>query len=332
MVFLSGMRYGVLCIIVFLVFVGVYTPTQTDAQSLPGFSAVNASSLVTKPRYPEPYEQVTVTLNDYSINTQGATVSWFINGIEQTTLRNERSIQITAGILGTTDTIRAITTLPNGSTLRAETTIQPMRVDMLIEAETLTPVFYKGRAVPSSGSLVRITAIPFTGENKSPTSYSYVWKVGDTVQSGGSQYGKNFTTFTSSFEKNVFVSVDVLDGSGKILTSESIYVPIADPELYFYEINPLRGMSEQAMGSNFIFMGDEVQVRAEPYFISSALLSQNPHRQWKLNTQTVDNPSTDPQEITLRKEGASGSFTLEFHIRNLQQLLQGVKKSIALTF
>ena len=326
------MRYSVLCIIVFLVFVGIYPPTQTHAQSLPGFSAVNASSLVTSPRYPEPDEQVTVTLNDYSINTRGATISWFINGVEQTTLRNERSIQITAGVLGATDTIRAVTTLPNGATLQAKTTIQPMRVDMLIEADTLTPVFYKGRAIPSSGSLVRVTAIPFTGENKPPTSYSYVWKVGDTIQAGGSQYGKNFTTFTSRFEKSVFVSVDVLDNSGNILTSESIYVPIADPELYFYEINPLRGVSEQAMNSDFIFVGDEVQIRAEPYFISTALLSQNPHRQWKLNSKVVDNPSADPQEITLRKEGSSGSFSLEFHIRNLQQLLQGVKKSITLTF
>jgi hypothetical protein len=326
------MRYIGLFIFCLIVAFGIPTSGHINAQSITSFTGANASSLVLKPRYPEPNEQVTITINDYSINTHGSSIQWFVDGVLEPSVSNQRSITFTSGDIGKSNTILARTTLPNGTKLDASTTIQPTRVDMLVEAETLTPTFYKGRPIPSSGSLVRVTAVPFLGEQKSPASYSYLWKVGDTVQTGGSQYGKNYTTFTSKFEKNVFVSVDVIDSTGNVVSSESIYVPISDPELYFYEINPLRGMAEQAMQSPFIFIGDEVQVRAEPYFISTNLLSQNPYQQWKLNGQTVSNPSTDPQEITLRKEGDSGSFSLEFHIRNLQQLLQGVKKTVTLTF
>ena len=316
-----------------LVFITVFfLPLQSNAQSLGALSAHSGSSLVLSPRYPEPNQEVTISLNDFTINTQGAKIQWFINGEHKAAFDNQRSIQHITGPLGSTDTILARTTLPNGSVLKAKKNITPIRIDMLVEADTLAPPFYKGRTIPSSGSLVRVTAIPFTGKTKSPTSYSYIWKIGNNVQQGGSVYGKNFTTFTPGFEKNVHVSVDVIDKSGTRVGQKSISIPITDPELYFYEINPLRGISQTAMRSPYIFIGDEMQIRAEPYFIDKNILKKNPLLQWKLNGKTIKNPSGDPQEITLRKEGDSGSFTLEFHIRNLQQLLQGVKESITITF
>jgi len=295
-------------------------------------AAVQGSVLVPSPQFPEPGEQVTLSIDDYTINTNGAKITWFVDGEYIESQDNNRGIVVTAGTLGTTKTVTAITTLPSGARLTASYTLTPMRVDMLIEADTLTPAFYKGRALPSSGSPVRVTAVPFTGQARSPESYSYKWTVGSDIAGGGSHFGKNSVTFSSGFEKSVKVSVDVMDSNGGVITKKTIYVPIIEPELHFYEINPLRGMSEIAIGRNYIFVGDEVRVRAEPYYMSSNLLSQDPHREWKIEGRTANNPSADPQEITLRKEGDRGSFTLEFHIRNLRQLLQGVKDSVTINF
>lgn len=319
---------------IFFLYICIFSVSTQDTYAQ--FSGMGASSdastIIPSPRYPEPGENVVFTINDYSINTNGAVVQWFIDGNEVAEARNERKLSTSAGALGTQKVVLAVTTLPNGSKLEAKHVIKPIRIDMLIEADTLTPAFYKGRSIPSSGSPIRVTAIPFTGDAKSPESYSYTWRVGDEVQGGGSRFGKNVITFTSGFEKSIQVSVDVLNSTGVLISNKSIYVPLSDPELYFYEINPLRGMSETAIQKGFTFVGDEIRVRAEPYFISDNLLTQNPHREWKLNNQTIQNPSSDPQEITLRKEGDSGSFTLEFHIRNLQQLLQGIKDSIVISF
>ncbi|MFT5849382.1 MAG: hypothetical protein ACI9H6_000189 [Patiriisocius sp.] len=311
-------------------YISIGTPFVAHAQLGTSFSQASASTITSSPRHPEPGEIVTLGLNDFSINTNGSTIRWFVNGVLVT--ENDRSIKINAGALGVVTEILVTTTLPNGATLEATHTIQPIRVDMLIEADTLTPAFYKGRSIPSSGSLVRVTAVPFTGIDRDPETYSYTWKVKDKVQDGGSRYGNNSVTFTSEFERNMEVSVDIIDTNGKIITSETIYVPLSDPELYYYEINPLRGMSEFAITKGFTFVGDEIRVRAEPYFISSSLLNENPHREWKLNGSTISNPSTDPQEITLRKQGENGSFRLEFHIRNLKQLLQGVKEAVTISF
>tara|TARA_B100000745_G_scaffold288159_1_gene225362 strand:- start:80 stop:1051 length:972 start_codon:yes stop_codon:yes gene_type:complete len=310
-------------------FVSLTHTTFAQFSSAPGVGGV---SLELSPRYPEPGEQVRITINDYTLNTNGATNAWFIDGIELTNAANERSILITAGELGSTTEVVEVTTLASGVELQSKVVIEPVRVDMLVEADTITPAFYKGRSVPAEGSLVRVTALPFESTTKSPSSYAYTWKVRNKVISGGSRFGKNSISFTSDFGKNIPVSVEVYDDRGNIVTSESTVVPLADPELYFYEVNPLRGVAEHIIGSNYTFIGDEIKVRAEPYFIDRALLAQNPYIEWKLNNRTIQNPSTDPQEITLRKEGDRGSFQIEFHIRNLQQLLQGVKDSITISF
>jgi len=296
------------------------------------FQQTNPSSLILSPRYPEPNELVKVTLNDYSVNTNGSTIAWFIDGEEQTAARNNRELSFTAKKLGEETQIVARTSLPNGTTLTAQQTVRPIRLDILVEADSSTPYFYKGRAVPALGGSVQVTALPFIGEDRDPESFSYKWQVGSKVEGGGSRFGKNTITFAAGFERQTLIFVDVFDTNGILLTSESIYIPLAQPELYFYEVNPLRGLSEIAINKNFIFIGDEIKVRAEPFFIDNALFRNNPFQEWKLNSSKISNPSDDQQEITLRRTGETGSFTLEYHVRNLKQLLQGVKKSVTINF
>ncbi len=308
------------------------TSATTALAQFTGLSGGTGSNLVLSPRFPEPGEAVRVSLNDYSINTNGATIQWFVDGTEVTNAANERTLTIRAKGLGNTTEIAARTTLPNGVQLHTKATIDPVRVDMLIEADTIAPSFYKGRTIPTVGSVVQVTALPFTDTAKAPTAFAYTWKVKGKVVGGGSRFGKNAISFNSGFGKNIPVAVDIYDSAGKHIASESIIVPLAEPELHFYEMNPLRGMSERVMDDTYVFIGNEVHVRAEPYFLDTSLLSSNPHVEWKLNNRSIENASSDPQEITLRKEGDRGSFNLEFHIRNLQQLLQGVEDSVTISF
>lgn len=290
------------------------------------------SNLAVTPRYPEAGQLVKIELNDYSINTAGASFTWFVDGKEVTGAKNERSMTFTAGQIGDKNTVSVRTTLSGGAVVTATTVIAPVRIDLLVEADTLTPTFYAGRALPSSGSPIRVTAIPFLGDGKSPAAYSYIWHVGENVVAGGSRLGKNSVTFASGFERTVRVSVDIIDSNGKTLASKALAVPISNAELHFYEVSPLQGLIERALDKNYIFVGDEIRVRAEPYFVDRTLLAQNPLIEWKLDNQTITNPNSDPQEIILRRQGEHGSFNLEFHIRNLHQLLQGVKDSITINF
>ena len=139
-------------------------------------------------------------------------------------------------------------------------------------------------------------------------------------------------SFTPSLERSVVVSLEVQNSEGKIIAQKSQNVEMVQPELYFYEQNPLRGLSSVALPSTYNFIADEMTIRAEGYFMNPELQGANVLREWKIGTKTVMGSGGDSQEIIIRKEGNSGSSKLSFHIRNLQQLLQGVEKSMTLKF
>lgn len=305
-----------------------------NAQAQVGQNVLGSGSeLQVSPAFPEPGDAITISVNNYSLNTQGAQYRWYINGVENTAARNSRSVTLQAGPLGDSAIVRVDTTLATGATISNSKTITITQVDMLVEADTLVPSFYKGLPLPSSGSVTRVTAIPFLGAGSAdPSSYSYTWKVGDTVVSGGSQYGKNSVTFTSGFQKSIEVSVDIYDNTGALVTKKTTIVPIAEPALYFYEVNPLSGIIERTLGKGYIMSGQEMTVRAEPYFMDRRFML-GPHlTEWKLNNTTITNPSDDEQEIVLRRSGQSGSFTISYQVRNLSQLLQGTKGSVTINF
>jgi len=319
-------------IFIFAAFFALLT-TPVHAQVTGALNPQNDVTIQVTPRFPEPNQEITLALNDYTLNTTGAQFFWSINGVAIEQFNNERSITIQSGALGDSTKVSVTTKLASGLTYTTTTTIKPTRVDLVVEADTITPSFYTGKNLPSSGSPVRVTAIPFiTTNNSTPGNYSYTWHVGSEIVNGGSQYGKNYTIFESSFEKNMEVSVDVYDTQGVLLTSKTTYVPVVEPELYFYEINPLTGIQTTALRSNTIFTSNEITVRAEPYFMDRQFMQDNPYIEWKINGITTENNSSDPQEITLQKTAGTGSVRLDFHVRNLSQLLQGVKDTITLTF
>jgi hypothetical protein len=179
---------------------------------------------------------------------------------------------------------------------------------------------------------VKLTALAFRDRMPVSGNLSYLWKINGTTQNGGALLGKNSITYTPNFENEISVSVDIINSQGAVIMNETVVIPVVKPELYFYELNPLRGLSTIAMRNPYIFVGQETTVRAEPYYVNSNLFDKNPHTEWLINGQKVETTSAEANEITLRKEGEQGSIELFFQIRNMQQLLQGVKDSITIRF
>jgi hypothetical protein len=180
--------------------------------------------------------------------------------------------------------------------------------------------------------VVTATALLFSANTKGPESYLYTWTLDGKVQNGGAVQGGNKISFTPSFNDKVAITLTIQESNGKTIARTTDVIPIVQPELYFYEKNPLRGLSFTAMQNPFIFIGEEILVRAEGYYMSQQLLTANILQQWSIDGQTVVQEGVDPNEILLRKNGSDATANVSFHIRNLQQLLQGVKKSITIQF
>lgn len=291
--------------------------------------AQSGASIVLSPEFPGPNEPYTASLG--GVYEPGATVRWFIDNKEDKISASKKTISLTASDLNSKQSIRALILTRNGVSIKVEKTVIPVRVDILIDANTVAPAFYGGRHLPSSGSSMSAQALVFQGTSKSTNALSYVWTIGDNVQNGGFATTDNSVSFTTGFENSILVGVSVLQ-NGQTIAMKSVFVPIIKPEILFYEKNPLRGLSYVALHNPHIFIGDELQLRAEGYFMSNDIALKNILQEWKINNVKTQGDAENPQEITLRKQGTTGTSNISFQIRNLQQLLQGVVGSISVQF
>jgi len=173
-----------------------------------------------------------------------------------------------------------------------QTTTTPanMRMDLVVEAETYTPHFYRGRAEPVAGAIMRLVALP----EDTTAVVKYRWQVGGKTISEDSQ---TIRVTAPSGVNEVVVDVSALDKNGNVAGRTTNYVPLSTPSLSFYEVNPLRGVSAIAITSNLTLIGDEVTVHSEPYFINSLSLT-NVIGEW--NTGQLNNvPNDDWSTMTI---------------------------------
>jgi len=300
--------------------VSLLVPLAAGAQGLGGNAYLKVA-----PETPHPGEQFSVSFEFYASDISGADIRWYIQGGEDQSLRGSRSITLRAGALGEPVSVQATI-----GTFSLSTTVTPSIVDIIVEADTRTPSFYKGRALPAAGEPVTVTALPHTGENSNPGSFFYTWKLGTDVLYGGAVAGRNRASFTMP-RNQTYLSVEIKTREGKRVAKETVALKPSDPELYFYEDNPLRGLSARAIGGVLPFIGEETSIRAEPYFVATDIFTANAKIEWAIDGRPVtlgNNPGT----LTLFNAGGGERANVGFSLINRDSLLQSVRDSFTILF
>ena len=310
-------------------FVWLVVPSVSLAQFNDLTSGV---SLEVSPQYPQPGEVVTVRLNDYTLQGNATGITWLVDGVAEPTVANQRSVQLAASDIGQTTTVTAQLTTSAGGVVSANTTIAPSSVVLIVEPQTTAPNWYQGRALPSVGSQVRVVAIPQTRDELAPEAYTYTWRLNNEVISGGAVQGQYQNVLTMPFGRSANLDVIVSNRAGTVVAQRSVVIPNQEPEVYFYELNPLRGMGRLALGDTVPLVGSEMTMRAEVFHMSTGVSESNMLYEWKVNGRTTENPSRDPQTITVQNGGGTGSFSVAFAMRSLQNLLQGAERTFNLVF
>src|SRR3989338_2221189 len=160
---------------------------------LPGtvFAAFDLITFSTTPKTPGANESVLVTMNSYAVNLGTANITWYVNKEPIKNGTAETSLTLRTGDFGEKVTIDVVIITTEGLTVNKQFIIAPAEVDMLWEAQTYTPPFYKGKALPTYKSLVRVIAIPrFNSVTSSPAKYFYKWTY-DSNKGAGEAIGKN---------------------------------------------------------------------------------------------------------------------------------------------
>lgn len=304
---------------------------KAEAQFLTDMSNPQIS-ITLSPQYPTPGETVTATLDDYALGFSGSSITWILDGEVLADYQNQRVINFVASEIGTTQTISSRIQAPNGQMLSATQVISPLYVDVIIEPQTYTPIFYQGRGLPSFGSTVFLTALVHNAAGTiDPGIYTYSWFLNDQALSGGPIRGGYKTKMVVPYGANSVITLGITDPDGTTIARRLIAIPSVALDVQFYEVSTLFGINEKAIGGALPLLGNSSTVRAVPYNLDRTAVNTGLFTEWSINGRRQTNTTGDPFEVTLLRQG-SGSSRIEFKIRNLSALIQSDEKSFTVQY
>ena len=274
------------------------------------------------PTYPEAEKPFTARLADYTNALGSGKLTWYVDGVLQKDKGDASSITLTAPRMGTPMVVEARRESMTRSHTSVDMRFVPGSIDIITEGDTKVPYFYEGRKIPALGTNVRLIAIPHLYDAKGreiPSSkITYTWNVDNVnVSIGGGPILE--TKISEMGSPLVLLTANAPEYQ---MHYETVFtMETAEPTLQFYALNPLTGLSRNALQDAYLHAKDEVTVRAETYGIANNIYD-NAKYGWNINGTDVTNGNNDPELVTLRKQGGGGASDVSFSVRNLAALSQ----------
>lgn len=332
------MKCRYLLISIFIIF-GFFASYKTSfGQQFNQIPETNVS-ISLNPEIPGPNQNTSAEVISFEINLDKATIVWRINGSVVSSGIGRKRIIFQTGNLNTTTNLSLTITTAEGIVISRQITIRPTSVDVIWEAETYTPPFFKGKALFSHESMITFTAIPnLTGQNgstPSPQNLIYTWKRNGSALPDFSGYGRNTYKYKSGIiSRPVQIEVIVTSPNSDALGRGFATVNPIDPLVIFYEKNPLYGImfNKSLSGNISLDNKEEIEIVALPLFFSGKNLSNDIIYDWKINRSIIDGKTLERSKIFRPIENSSGSSNISVSAQNTNGILQTAENSFNLRF
>jgi hypothetical protein len=258
------------------------------------------------PETPRPNEDVNINIEAYGLDLNSTNIQWLINGKERLRGDGEKRFSFNVGSGGESRVV--VNVFPkNQPQISRSFVFNPSNVDLLWQAETYTPPFYKGKALFSPESSVTLVAIPnFTNGNSrvSDSNVVYKWSMDREVLGDDSGYGKNYLKYKSDIiesEKEIAVEAypsgqESRKGVGSATLSEKNSFGL------FYEDNPTNGIMFNYSLTNQIDLGSrsESKISVFPYNFTTNNKSSGLQYTWYVNSEKINIPS-NTNTVTIKR-------------------------------
>lgn len=311
----------ILLITIFLTVLLLFNRTQ----------AINEDFFVEfSPETPGPNTSVFANLVSYSFDVNRADISWFLNGQTKLKGTGKKSFSFETGNLGSVTNLVVSVVSSEGIKLTKNFSFRVADVDILWEALNYTPANYKGKSLTTSGSLIRITAIPYFPESSSRLIYE--WQIDYKNLPDVSGMGKNSFVFKSADIYNTNkIGLTVSNYDRSVVAKKSVDIEIMAPKVVFYEESPLEGPKyNRALTGDIQLEQDEIIVRTEPYFFSIKDLEKLSY-EWFMNEEKII-PEEFPNVLFLRKGESSGRSLIDVKVSNPLNVLQYADSSLGINY
>jgi hypothetical protein len=303
--------------------------------SIPG--AETALSFSLSPRFPAPGQSVQLSLQSILYDLDTSSIVWSEDGTVIAQGDGLKSVTVQAGGLGSAHTIRADISGSSGSA-SAQIIVAPAALDLLWEADTYTPPFYQGRALPSAGGRVRIAAIPHliraNGTTVAPADIVFTWKKDGQLLEDASGRGKASAVVDGpTLFGSEAITVDAVSNDGTLQAEAILRLADTKPRLALYEDHPLFGIRfGQAVGATTFVPDNEMTFAAIPYFAPvKSTADRNLEYAWSVNGQPVVTDSAHADELTINAASSTGIALIALNLNHATNFFFGVDSTWQVT-
>lgn len=299
----------------------------TPVYAAPLFPPQGQVQIILSPESPEPNQLVTVTAQSFSFDSDVTFLSWTHNGSNVASGKGEKTYSFNVGPAGSLHRV-SVSASAKGTTFSDTLSFRVSDILLTWEAQTHTPPGYRGRALPTSGALVRVHAFPelflSASQTHDPNNLVYQWKLDDQDVRGQSGRGKKQFAFRVANGRGVThrISVTVTSDDKTARAFAQVTVRVEESRLLFYEKKLLEGTRYENAAQHFsVASGEELRLRVEPFFFLSGSIDTLDY-EWRVAGRLLEK-STEPRTLLFRSErGSRGAHHVSLVIENKRQLFQ----------
>lgn len=304
----------------FLIILGVLVASVS-----PSAARANSIISISSSGSVQPESEVTVSVTSSVVDLGGADIAWSIDGQPVSEGIGLTSKKVTVGALGEQTRVTALVSFL-GAIYRNDITLTPSIMDVLWEAQTATPPFFHGKALPSHMSAIKTLAIPFFGTSTSDTMPTFSWKKDRTISLGTGMGNSSVQILGAWQNASIPISVDARLGDQTI--AQSIKIPSFVPSAYFYEISPNQGtLTQTALPFRYQKDSPELTLLAVPYGVANSARGRSRVQyDWLSNGNNIQSGfGANLERIRLsrtKNPDATGSLTIAFSAQNAIDVMQ----------
>lgn len=291
-------RFVILCVVLW----GFSTHTYAQI-ALP---VLSSSVTLTTTSDMHPGATVRVRAESTTLDLSLYTVRWTLNGstIGEGVGLTEKEVTLSA--TGEQASVVVYVLSDDLFVTQTHVVLTPASVDIVWESTGYTHPFYEGRALPTRGAHIQAEAYPHipnsAGSVLPRTQLNYQWFLNGIPVSRASGLGAFAATVPlNAFSGGSVLSVRVTTPDKSIVTEKKVYIPVEEPRLNLYKVDPLLGVDFRNAISTGSRVGDsEATFTLIPYFLEvENLQSTQASVVWSVNGTSVDPHSKDPYSLTL---------------------------------
>ena len=295
-------------------------------------------SIEITPNNPAPGTQVLAEVVSYQFDVDRSVITWVLGGKKVADGIGKRKINFVTPNFGSNNSLVVSIVTDKGMEVSKTVNFSGDDIDLLWEAGTDAPDWYKGRALPAKKSYVRFYAIPHVfsgGVELSPSSLIYDWYVNNKKIPKASGFNERGIVVRLNDDGEYSIGVEVSNKNRSVKYKKTIEISSqgVKPKAVIYENSPTKGiLFGKALGRTFNMSSRDMSMIAEAFnFIKSSPPALT--YKWMVNGKKINQQNENSNIINFKAADDSGLADVKALISgDIGSISQSANSSLRINF